>query len=237
MKHITLLILGFLFLADLPLSAAPPPPGKHRGPAVHHRPAVRAPVNRRVVGKTLRVAPRRVAVAPAVRRPLVRPLVRPRVLAPRVVVAPRVPVPIVPVRRVYHPERSIVEVETEGGQTEEMPYVAVPVMFASGSADFADAESYKAVEDMANVVQDVLKESPEATFDVEGHTSTDGSAEENLDLSARRAKRVYDELTLRYGINPEVLSAHGHGESYAVYPGGSEDELQLDRRVLLVRTK
>ena len=232
MKHITLLILGFLILADLPLSAAPPPLGKHRGPGVH-RPAVRAPVNRRVARGALRVAPRRVVVAPGIRRPVVRP----RVLAPRVVVAPRVALPYVAAARVYHPERNVVEVETESGQTEEMPYVAVPVLFASGSADFADAESYKAVEDMANVIKDILKESPEATFDVEGHTSTDGSADENLDLSAKRAKRVYDELTLRYSINPEILSAHGHGESYAAYPGGSEDDLQLDRRVLLVRTK
>ena len=232
MKHITLLILGLLFLADLPLSAVPPPPGRRPGPGTRG-PALRAPVNRRVARGALRVAPRRVVAAPGIRRPVVRP----RVLAPRVVVAPRLPLPYTAVTRVYHPERNVVEVETESGQTEEMPYVAVPVLFSSGSADFADAESYKAVEEMANVIKDILKESPEATFDVEGHTSTDGSAEENLDLSAKRAKRVYDELTLRYGINPEILSAHGHGESYAAYPNGSEDELQLDRRVLLVRTK
>ena len=139
--------------------------------------------------------------------------------------------------RVYHPERNVITVETEGGETQEMPYVAVPVLFAAGTSDFVDAESYKAVEDMANVIKDILKESPEATFDVEGHTSTDGGDESNLDLSARRAKRVYDDLTLQYGIDPAILSAHGHGESYAAHPGGSEAEKQFDRRVLLVRTK
>lgn len=152
-------------------------------------------------------------------------------------VAPRVPLPLVPAVRVYHPERSVVTVETETGETQEMPYVAVPVLFSVGTADFADAESYKAVEDMAGVIKDILKEAPDATFDVEGHTDTDGSEESNLDLSASRAKRVYDELTLRYGIDPAILSAHGHGESYAAYPGGSQAEKQLDRRVLLVRTR
>lgn len=236
MKHrsilpVVLAVLASLFATDVPSSALPPPPGiggPRRGP-------VGVRVDRRAVRGTLRVAPRRVAPVPGVRRPV--PLAGRRVLPPRVVVAPRVPLPYAPVVRVYHPERNVVTVETKSGETEELPYVAVPVLFVVGTADFIDAESYKAVEDMAGVIKEILKESPEATFEVEGHTSTDGSAESNLELSARRAKRVYDELTLRYGIDAAVLSAQGYGESYAAYPGGSEAQMQLDRRVLLVRTK
>ncbi len=72
---------------------------------------------------------------------------------------------------------------------------------------------------------------------IEGHTSTDGEAEMNLDLSARRARRVHGELTANYAVPPEVLTAHGHGENYPAYPDGTEEQMVLDRRVLVVRVK
>lgn len=153
------------------------------------------------------------------------------------VVPPRVPLVIRPVSRVYYPERSVVVVDGGNGESHEMPYVSVPVLFVKGTDVFLDQESYRALEDMAKVIKDIQKQSPDATFDIEGHTCTEGSDESNLDLSARRAKRVYDELTMRYGVSPDILSAQGYGESYAQYPGGTEEERQLDRRVLLVRTR
>ena len=78
---------------------------------------------------------------------------------------------------------------------------------------------------------------PTATFDIEGHTSTDGTDELNLDLSAKRARRVFEELTTRYQIPATVLSAHGYGENYPSYPSGTEEQMILDRRVLVVRVK
>ena len=74
-------------------------------------------------------------------------------------------------------------------------------------------------------------------FDIEGHTSTDGTGEYNAALSASRAQRVYDELTKTHGVPATMLSAHGYGESFPMYPQGNEAEMQQDRRVLVVRTK
>ncbi len=234
MRHIALLVIGVLVASEVLSIAAPPLPPGYRRPGRVVGPRVVAP---RVVGPavrgTLRVAPRRVVPVPGIRRPVVRA----RILAPRIVVAPRRPLPIVPVVRVYHPDRNVVVVESENGESQEMPYVAVPVLFVRGTAEFVDAASYQAVAEMAAVIQEIVKESPEAAFDIEGHTCTDGGEDANLDLSARRAKRVYDELTSRHGISPEILSASGYGESYAAHPNGAEAEKQLDRRVLLVRTK
>jgi outer membrane protein OmpA-like peptidoglycan-associated protein len=48
---------------------------------------------------------------------------------------------------------------------------------------------------------------------------------------------VFDELTKTYGVPANVLSAHGYGESFPMYPQGNEAEMQQDRRVLVVRTK
>lgn len=240
MKYIVALLIGFLLLGD---AMAQNPPGPRGGPGGRGpgapgpgRPGV-AParrVNPRAVRGALVAPVRRVTPRPGVRAPVP---VRRRVLPPRVIVPPRVPLVIRPVARVYYPERNVVVVEGDNGESQEMPYVSVPVLFVKGTDVFLDQESYRALEDMAKVINDIRKDAPDATFDIEGHTCTEGSEESNLDLSARRAKRVYDELTSRYGVSPEILSAQGYGESYAQYPGGTEEERQLDRRVLLVRTK
>ena len=87
------------------------------------------------------------------------------------------------------------------------------------------------------MILEVTKTEPGTIFDIEGHTSTDGTDEFNITLSAARAQRVYEELTKRYGVPADALSAHGYGENFPAYPKGTEEQMQLDRRVLVVRTK
>ncbi|HBJ86176.1 MAG TPA: hypothetical protein DDZ88_20385 [Verrucomicrobiales bacterium] len=139
-------------------------------------------------------------------------------------------------RRVYNSERSVVLVEDQG-QSRELPYVTLPVLFEKETSDLLDQESRNALQQVAGVILAISKTEAGTVFDIEGHTSTDGTNEYNVALSAARAQRVYDELTQRYGVPASVLSAHGYGESFPMYPQGSEAEMQMDRRVLVVRTK
>jgi outer membrane protein OmpA-like peptidoglycan-associated protein len=134
--------------------------------------------------------------------------------------------------RVYNTERSVVIVEGR-----ELPYVTLPVLFVKETAELLDSESRQALTDTALAIQDVIKTNPAAVFDIEGHTSTDGAEDMNMQLSAARARRVYEELTKVYQVPATVLSAHGYGESYPNHPNGKEPEMVLDRRVLVVRTK
>lgn len=134
--------------------------------------------------------------------------------------------------RTYNTERSVVIVEGR-----ELPYVTVPVLFVKETAELLDSESRSALDATAAAILGVIGTDPTAVFDVEGHTSTDGTDELNLTLSAARARRVYEELTVRYRIPASALSAHGYGEAYPQYPNGSESEMTLDRRVLVVRAK
>jgi len=138
--------------------------------------------------------------------------------------------------RVYESERSVVMVENQN-QTWELPYVTLPVLFVRETSELLDAASRSAVEQMASVIKTVSAAEPDALFDIEGHTSTDGAADFNAALSLARAQRVFDELTLRYGVPAGVLRVRGYGASYAMHPRGNETERQLDRRVLVVRTK
>lgn len=139
-------------------------------------------------------------------------------------------------RRIYNAERSVVVVE-EQNQTRELPYVTLPVLFVKETAELLDNESRVALEQVAGVILAVTKTEAGTLFDIEGHTSTDGTDEFNAALSAARAQRIYDELTKRYGVPANALSAHGYGESFPMYPQGTEDQMQQDRRVLVVRAK
>jgi len=134
--------------------------------------------------------------------------------------------------RVYSTERNVVIV---GGR--ELPYITLPVLFVEGTADLLDAESRLAVEDTAAAIKDVLVTNPTAVFDVEGHTSTDGSDEMNLTLSADRSRRIHSELIEHYAVPASALAAHGYGENLPKYPDGTEEQMVLDRRVLVVRAK
>lgn len=139
-------------------------------------------------------------------------------------------------RRVYNSERSVVVVEDQG-QSRELPYVTLPVLFVKETSELLDEESRNALQQVAGVILAISKTEAGTVFDIEGHTSTDGTDEYNVTLSASRAQRVYDELTQRYGVPASVLSAHGYGENFPMYPQGNEAEMQQDRRVLVVRTK
>ncbi|MES2440858.1 MAG: OmpA family protein [Verrucomicrobiota bacterium] len=134
--------------------------------------------------------------------------------------------------RVYNTERNIVVVEGR-----ELPYATIPVLFVKETAELLDSESRAALDQTAAAIMEVTKSDPTAVFDIEGHTSTDGTDEANMALSAARAKRIYEELTKRYLVPPSALSAHGYGESYPMYPQGNESQMMLDRRVLVVRVK
>ena len=133
-------------------------------------------------------------------------------------------------RRVYNIERNVVIVEGR-----ELPYITVPVLFVKETAELLDVESRVSLEETAAAIHEVLKTSPSAVFDIEGHTSTDGTDEFNLKLSADRARRTYEELTKRYSVPASALSAHGYGEMYPGFPNGNEEQMASDRRVLVVR--
>lgn len=169
--------------------------------------------------------------------------------APKVVIVTQTPQPSVQTtktttvvdtpgqpRRVYNSERNVVIVE-EQGQSREMPFVTLPVLFEKGTARLLDEESKVALQQVADVILAVSKTEPGSVYDIEGHTSTDGTNEDNMELSAARAKSVYDVLTQVFGIPATSLSAHGYGEMFPMFPLGNEEQMQQDRRVLVVRTK
>lgn len=59
-----------------------------------------------------------------------------------------------------------------------------------------------------------LKKLPETTvIEVGGHTDSDGTDQKNQILSENRAKSVRDALVGKFGVNPNMLTQKGYGES------------------------
>jgi len=180
------------------------------------------------VQRQLSMAPRMIVATPVTVAPNPAPTVE-TTTTTTVVETPGQP------RRVYNSERSVVLVEDQG-KSVELPYVTLPVLFLKETADLLDIESRFALQEVAGVIIALNETTPGTQFAIEGHTSTDGTDEFNLSLSGMRAKRIFDELTQRYGVPASMLSAQGYGENFPMYPQGNEAQMQLDRRVLVVRT-
>lgn len=77
-----------------------------------------------------------------------------------------------------------------------------------------------------------LSQNPNAKAKLVGYADPRGDNSENLDLSKRRAKSVYD-ILVQSGINTSRISIEGHGVD-TTYPSDSKVGLDLARRVSII---
>ena len=81
----------------------------------------------------------------------------------------------------------------------------------------------------------LLKNSPEITAFIVGHTDMTGSLEHNIDLSNRRAAAVIEALVTHHGISTERLAPRGIGPLAPIGSNDTEAGRALNRRVELVK--
>lgn len=90
----------------------------------------------------------------------------------------------------------------------------------------------------ASVLNDAaatLRMNPTIRVEVAGHTDSDGTAEYNEGLSARRAATVRDYLVSR-GVSEERMTARGYGESQPIADNTTREGKARNRRVVLTIT-
>jgi outer membrane protein OmpA-like peptidoglycan-associated protein len=104
------------------------------------------------------------------------------------------------------------------------------ILFDSGS-DKIKPESYGTLKDIAAT----LKENSSIKVKVVGHTDSDGSDENNLDLSKRRAASVKNALVNEFAIPDSQLDTDGKGESEPVEPNDSPEGKANNRRVEFIK--
>lgn len=91
--------------------------------------------------------------------------------------------------------------------------------FSSNSVFFSAAKNEINSEQMKTMaaIAKLLKENPTATAVVNGYASKDGRADFNQKLSEKRAATVRDTLVKKYGVDPERITAVGHGVTESLY--------------------
>ena len=77
-----------------------------------------------------------------------------------------------------------------------------------------------------------LKKNPSIKFEVAGHTDSDGAADYNEGLSARRATTVHDYLAAN-GVAEDRMTVRGYGESEPIADNATSAGKAQNRRVVL----
>jgi outer membrane protein OmpA-like peptidoglycan-associated protein len=79
----------------------------------------------------------------------------------------------------------------------------------------------------------VLRDDPNASIAIEGHTDSTGSRDYNLDLSTRRSDSVRAYL-VTHGVDPTKITARGLGPDYPVASNATDAGRQQNRRVEVI---
>jgi len=106
--------------------------------------------------------------------------------------------------------------------------VCIPLMidFDTDSADIKPQ-----YEGQLTKAADFMKDHPETTALVAGHTDDVGDPDYNMKLSQRRAESVMDALVTKYGIDKSRLSAKGYGDTRRLVYNTTAEGRKKNRRV------
>ncbi|EPR43432.1 OmpA/MotB domain protein [Desulfovibrio sp. X2] len=83
-------------------------------------------------------------------------------------------------------------------------------------------------------VAKLLKENPEATVAIDGHTDGIGTDAYNMKLSQRRADAVRDYLVKKLGIKADRITAQGFGKSQPIASNDTDAGRAQNRRVVAI---
>ncbi len=108
---------------------------------------------------------------------------------------------------------------------ERLKYATKAVQFETGKAKLKN-ESYAVLDEII----DIMRQYPDYTLSISGHTDNIGDEKNNQRLSESRAKSCYDYLTFR-GIKAERLRFAGFGEERPIAENTTPSGRELNRRV------
>jgi len=89
-------------------------------------------------------------------------------------------------------------------------------------------------QEIVNTIVERIKELPQATVDIVGHTDNIGKEDYNIKLSERRALAVYNSLKQAYGEDPgERLLRSGVGPHNPLYDNTTSEARAFNRTVTI----
>ncbi len=100
--------------------------------------------------------------------------------------------------------------------------------------DFDKSAIKSAYEPQFQEIAQVLKDNPDVTLMVEGHTCWIGTEQYNQGLSQRRADAVKEKFAEDYGIDPARIETIGYGESRPVADNATLEGRRKNRRAIAI---
>ena len=113
---------------------------------------------------------------------------------------------------------------------DEGKFSTTGILFDINSA-VVKQESYGVIKEIATA----LKENPTVKIKVIGHTSNDGDAAANLELSKQRAAAVKDLIVKEYGIDAASITTDGKGSTQPIGDNKTKEGKVQNRRVEFVK--
>ncbi len=100
--------------------------------------------------------------------------------------------------------------------------------------DFDKSNIKSAYEPQFQDIAQVLKDNPDISLVVEGHTCWIGTEQYNLGLSQRRADAVKQKFVQQYGIDASRIESKGYGESQPVADNKTLEGRRKNRRAIAI---
>ncbi len=100
--------------------------------------------------------------------------------------------------------------------------------------EFDKSEIKSAYEPQFQEIAQVLKENPDVSLRVEGHTCWIGTEQYNEGLSQRRADAVKEKFVRDYGIEAGRIETIGYGESRPIADNKTREGRRLNRRAIAI---
>ncbi|RLC50885.1 MAG: OmpA family protein, partial [Candidatus Cloacimonadota bacterium] len=135
---------------------------------------------------------------------------------------------------------TINDYEDEDGCPDTVPEVIfkkeAPIVLEGVNFEFNSAELTAGAKEVLMKVVRTLKDYPEMTLLIKGHTDNIGSDAYNLKLSQRRADSVRQFL-IDNGIDPSRLESVGYGETQPIATNDTPEGRAKNRRIEFYRVK
>jgi OmpA-OmpF porin, OOP family len=120
--------------------------------------------------------------------------------------------------------------DTRHKLVDEGKFSTTGILFAVNAATIRP-ESYGVMKEVA----EAIKSNPGMKVKIIGHTDSDGTDANNLELSKKRSEAVKAALVKDFGIDASMLETDGKGESQAVGDNKTREGKAMNRRVDFVK--
>lgn len=117
-------------------------------------------------------------------------------------------------------------VDATGCEVVTLETITLYVTFPVNSAEIGSR-----YDDEIRKVADAMRDDPDVTVEIAGHTDNTGRAEYNQDLSQRRAESVAQRLISIHGIDGSRVTPMGYGEADPIASNETADGRAQNRRV------